>query len=417
MKPRIVIPQAFQFLFEKARYKVPWGGRGSGKSESVARYLLIEGAKESQTILCTREYQTSIKDSVHQLFAYLINLYKLQSIYKVTLNDIRGVNGTKFIFAGLRHNIENIKSIPNIKKAWVEEAETVSHHSWDIFIPTIRGEDSEIIATFNPILSDAATYQRYVVSPPKDSIIKKVSYRDNPFFPDVLEGERLEMKQKDPVKYKNIWEGECRSAVEGAVFADEIRKAEEDGRIGEVPYNKQVPVCTYWDLGKQAMTAIWWIQYVGTQWRILKHYKAHMRDLQHFLKYVKEQEYTYDTHFMPHDATHDRLGMPASILTQARQTLRNVVPVPRIKQKGQAIDAAQQIFSECWFDQDLCKDGINDLRRYAFRIDPDTKKISKDPETTGYERDTADAFMTFAQSARPPKKKIIRKKQSIYITQ
>lgn len=417
MIPEIDIPEIFEGLFEPHRYKVYWGGRGGAKSETIGRYLLGAGATEPMTILCTREYQTSIKDSVHQLLSYLIDQHGLQSLYEVLNTEIRGrgrAKGTKFIFAGLRHNIDNIKSIPNIKKCWVEEAESVSNHSWNILIPTIRGEGSEIIVSFNPILATSPTYKRFVIRPPSDSIIQKVTYKDNEFFPEVLEKERLECLERDPTGYKNIWEGDCRAAVEGAIFAEVLQKAEEENRITTAPYESRVPVNTYWDLGKQAMTAIWFIQYVGMQYRVLKHYKAHLRDLPHFFKYVKDMPYVYGTHYLPHDAEHNRIGLPENILMQARKSLGGRVEiVPRVSKKIHAINAALQVFGQCVFDEKECEDGINDLRLYAYNVNEENETISKNPMETGYERDTADAFMTFAQTIKPVRTETARNIRSV----
>lgn len=403
---KVAIPKAFKFLFKPARLKVMHGGRGGAKSESVARYLLLEGMENPIIILCAREYQNSIKDSVHQLLSDIIaNNPILRSFYEVLKTEIRGRNGTIFIFAGLRHNIANIKSMHNVKKCWVEEGETVSDMSWKVLFPTIRAEDSEILVTFNPDIADSPTYQRMVVNPPPFAVVKKVSYRDNPYFPDVLEQERAYMEKNDPVAYDNVWEGNPKSAVEGAIFAEQIRKMDEDGRFTDVPYDPSVPVCTYWDIGKNAMTAIWFIQYVGMQWRVLRHYSNRLQELEHYLKYVQNQEYVYDMHYLPHDGEQKRLGMKDTVTQQTAKVLKNVKTVPRIAHKADAINLAQQVFRLCVFDKTNCPDGVNDLRRYAYKINEETGKISSEPETNTFYRDTADAFMTFAQVANPPLQK------------
>jgi len=409
------IPKAMGFLFEKSRYKILYGGRSSGKSESVGRYLLAKGAEgKGRIILCAREYQSSIRDSVHSMLEYLIDAHGLRSLYEVRKSEIIGINGTKFLFSGLRKNIENIKSVPNIMHCWVEEGETVSNYSWETLIPTIRADDSEIIVTFNPLLPTSATFKRFVINPPKDSIVKHVTYRDNPFFPKVMEKERLELQATDMAAYKNVWEGECRSAVIGAVFASQIAQAEQDNRLTVVPYDKSVPVNTYWDLGKQAMTAIWFIQYVGMQWRVLHMYKAHLQEVSHFINYIQRLPYNYGVHYLPHDADHERLGMHKSITSQVKATLKNVTVVPRVIKKSTALDAAQAIFSQCWFNMEgeyNCEDGMNDLRLYAYTMTEDS--ISREPAKTGYERDVADAWMTFAMAGKPVKKKKKQQRRSV----
>ncbi len=401
---KIGIPKAFKRIKEPHRFKIFYGGRGAGKSETVARYLLLCGYERPMTILCAREFQTSIKDSVHQLLSDLIEHYKLDEFYTVRNTEIEGMNGTLFTFAGIRHNIGNIKSMHNVQKCWVEEAETVTENSWKVLTPTIRAKDSEIIATFNPDIPDSPTYQRFVVHPPPDALVMKVNYDQNPHFPDVLRKEMEHMKETDFEEYLHVWEGNCRAAVPGAIFAKQIQKAEEEGRITKVPYDPSVPVCTYWDLGKSALTAIWFCQYVGLQWRVLRHYSNHLQEIDHYIKYIQDLPYVYDTHYLPHDAEQKKLGMPHTITEQIAKALHKVNVVPRVQLKADSINSAQQIFSQCWFDAENCDQGISDLRRYAYRISPETGKISNEPEEGTTYRDTADAFQCFAMARKQPKK-------------
>lgn len=396
----VTIPKVFRGLQQAARYKVFYGGRGAAKSESVGRYLLLSGTEKPLTILCAREYQSSIKQSVKQLLENLISELGLTSFYRVLTTEIEGQNGTRFIFAGLRHNINNIKSIPNISKCWVEEAQTVSDASWSVLIPTIRAEDSEIIITFNPELADDPTYKRFVLSPPKGAIVQKVSYRDNKYFPDVLERERVELFERDPIAYDHVWEGNPRAAVEGAVFAQQLSKAEQEGRITDVEYNPSIPVHTYWDLGKSDKTAIWFCQYAGMQWRVLHHYSNFLQPLEHYIDYVQAQAFTYGTHYLPHDARQDRLGMQRSIEDQARAALGNVEVVDRVARKAQSIEAAKAIFDICVFDSSKCSDGLNDLRKYRYALDAQSGRVSKAP-LHDIHSDSADAFQCFAMAAQP----------------
>lgn len=205
---KIKIPEKCLFLLtEKWRYKVLAGGRGSSKSMSVALALLIKGMQSKQRILCTRQIQGSIKDSVHKLLADLIAEYKLDNFYTITQDSIRGINGTEFIFKGLKSNTAEIKSTQGINLAWVEEATDVTGESWDILIPTIREKDSEIWITFNPNMKTDATYQRFVVNPPDNCKTVILNYTDNPFFPDVLRQEMEYVKSINYPKYEHIWLG------------------------------------------------------------------------------------------------------------------------------------------------------------------------------------------------------------------
>ena len=163
---KVEFPTKMGSLFKKARYKVYYGGRGAGKSHSIAKALLVKGVRKPIRVLCAREYMTSIKDSVHKLLSDQIELIGLQSFYEVTQNSIKGQNGTEFAFVGLKNNIANVKSFEGIDICWVEEAQTVSKTSWNVLIPTIRKEESEIWISFNPELEADETYKRFVVSPP-----------------------------------------------------------------------------------------------------------------------------------------------------------------------------------------------------------------------------------------------------------
>jgi phage terminase large subunit len=219
----INLPPKAQILFQPSRYKGLYGGRGSAKSHSVATYLLLEGMKRPHRILCTREYQNSISESVLKLLENKINHLGLGSFYTVNQSTIVGKNGTEFIFAyGLRRNIESIKSIEGITIVWIEEAQTVSDDSWEVLIPTIREPGSEIICTWNPKDEDDPTHRRLVINPPPDCVTVKMTWRDNPYFPEVLDKERLHCLETDPEAYANIWEGECRKQSQAIIFKGRV---------------------------------------------------------------------------------------------------------------------------------------------------------------------------------------------------
>ena len=203
---------------EQARYKVFYGGRGGAKSWAFARALLVMGLQRKLRVLCCREFQNSIADSVHKLLSDQIGELGFTGRYDVTQKAITGVNGTEFIFKGLRHNATEIKSLEGVDVAWVEEAQSVSRESWDLLIPTIRKEGSEIWISFNPGRPDDETYQRFVVQPPDDAIVVKVGWRENPWFPDTLRKEMEYCRRVSPDDYQHIWEGEPRILTEAQVF-------------------------------------------------------------------------------------------------------------------------------------------------------------------------------------------------------
>ena len=222
----IVFPPAFEELFNPHRYKVYYGGRGSSKSWSVARALLLQGYARPLRILCAREIQRSISDSVHKLLSEQLSILGLDGFYTITRDAIRGANGTEFIFKGLRMNPQEIKSTEGIDLCWVEEAQAVSAESWDVLIPTIRKPKSEIWLTFNPLDENDPTYQRFILHAPKDALVCKVNYDGNPAFPDVLRKEMEWLKERDYESYLHIWEGEVRKHSNAVIFAGRFRVEE-----------------------------------------------------------------------------------------------------------------------------------------------------------------------------------------------
>jgi len=236
---KLDIPDHMEKMFSPMRYKVYYGGRGGSKSWGFARVLLVLALKQKMRILCTRELQRSIADSVHKLLKDQIYELGLENMYNITQYNIRGANGSEFIFCGLRSNVHEIKSIEGIDICWVEEAEKVSEESWQILIPTIRKEGSEIWISFNPDSVDDPTYKRFVLNSPEDSVIKKVSYKENPWFPETLKREMEWDKKNDYEKYLYIWEGEPRTYTDAQVFkgkytVENFNEEEYEGKDG--PY-------------------------------------------------------------------------------------------------------------------------------------------------------------------------------------
>lgn len=233
MKPKkhidIKCPAVFRGLWEKkCRYKVLYGGRGSGKTHQVAEYLVVNSLLKKEKILCTREIQRSIKESVHAVLVSKINALGLDKYFTVTENKISNIAGSEFIFAGLRMNIDSIKSIEGITKCWIEEAQSVSRKSLDILKPTIRTKDSEIIITFNPERDDDPVWQDFIVNASEHAFVQKINYNNNPFFPKDLDKERLECLERNQDDYAWIWEGELRKISDAQIFKNvfEVREFE-----------------------------------------------------------------------------------------------------------------------------------------------------------------------------------------------
>jgi len=232
----INIPEKMMFfLQEQKRYKCAYGGRGSGKSYNIALMLIIKILQEPLRILCTRQLQTSISNSVHKLLTDIIEKYGLLQYFTITRDSIRCYNGGEFLFRGIQNNINEIKSMEGVNICWVEEAQSVSQESWDILIPTIRKEGSEIWISFNPDRDEDATYTMFVKNKRDDCHSELVNYVDNPFFPDVLRREMEYCKSVDFGKYENVWLGKTVINTEAQVFHNKFElkdfETPEDARF------------------------------------------------------------------------------------------------------------------------------------------------------------------------------------------
>lgn len=390
----IALPEKMRSLFTPSRYKIYFGGRGGGKSHSVAKALLVQGMQAKQRVLCAREFQNSITDSVHKLLADQIMELGLEWFYEIQKTTIKGRNGTEFLFAGLKHNVTSIKSFEGCTRVWVEEAQTVSKASWDVLVPTIRKPESEIWVTFNPLLEDDETYKRFIKHPPPDAIVERVNWYDNPWFPDVLRKEMLHLKATDPDAFLHVWEGHCRQTLDGAIYANELRAATEEQRITRVPYDRAKPVHTFWDLGRSDNTSIWFAQVVGFEFRVIDFYQSRGHALAHYLGVLQERKYNYGEVWLPHDATHELLASELTIEQQVRAHGYTVRVAPRLS-IADGINAARTIFGKCYFDADKTADGLNCLRHYRYDVDPDTKAFSKHP-LHDWASHAADAFRYLA---------------------
>jgi len=394
-------PIKLKGLFEKSRYKVAYGGRGGAKSWGIARALLIKGAKDPMRILCAREFQTSIKDSVHKLLCDQIEALGLLGFYEITQNSIRGKNGTEFAFVGLRNNVANIKSYEGVDVVWVEEAQTTSRLSWNILIPTIRKQGSEIWISFNPELETDETYQRFVLKPPADCIQIKINWSDNPWFPETLMLEKDALKERDLEAYNQVWEGLCRQSVDGAIFAKELQQAELDGRLCKVPYDATKPVHAVFDLGWADSTAIWFLQFVGMETRLIRYIEDSQKTISHYLATMQTFGYVYDKVWLPHDAENKTLaaaGRSIDDIVRAAGFKTQILPrVPILD----SINAARTIFPSCYFDRDNAAEGINCLRHYRYEVDPVTGQFSRSPLHDHYSHG-ADAFRYIALMIKEP---------------
>ena len=394
-------PEKLEFLFEPHRYKVAHGGRGGAKSWGFARALLIEGARRPLRVLCARETQKSIADSVHRLLSDQVVQLGLQGIYSVQAATITAVNGTEFIFAGLRHNVNNIKSVEACDIVWVEEAQNVSKDSWEVLIPTIRKAGSEIWVTFNPDLETDDTYKRFVLSPPPGAFVRQINYQDNPWFPEVLRVEMEHLRATNQRAYEHVYEGACKSAVEGAIYAEEIAQAEQEGRITSVSCDRTQPVQTFWDLGFGDTTAIWFAQPVAGWYNVIDYLENRGKTLEWYLIQMQSRGYMYGTDWIPWDGLRpQRLGSGRAIEELMRGAGRNVRMVTMLP-VHEGINAARTIFPQCRFDAGKCADGLQGLRHYQWGSVASSGAERRQP-LHDWASHPADAFRYLATALKEP---------------
>lgn len=375
-------------LFEPHRFKVLWGGRDAGRSWGAARALLTVGFERTERILCAREIQRTLADSVHLLLSDQIKLMGLGGFYSVTDNAITGANGTEFMFAGLREqDASKIKSYEGVTICWVEEAEAVTKKSWNILEPTIRRDGSEIWITFNAQMVSDETYQRFVVNPPPDAVVVKMTWRDNPWASGALESGREKMKRDDPDEYDNIWEGNCRTVVAGAIYAKEVMAMIEGKRSRPMPYDPQLPVHTIWDLGWNDSMSIILAQRISSAVMVIGYLEASGKTYADCVAELKSLKYVWATDWLPHDGAQTRPDTgknPKQILEGLGR--KSVVVIPKLDPES-GIKAVRMLFPRLYIDNgeyenlDWTYDGgarlIECLKRYRRAVPLTTGEPAK----------------------------------------
>lgn len=365
---KLELPKKLIPLFKPKRFKVLYGGRGSAKSWSIARAIIVKCANTNIRVLCCRETQTSIQQSVHRLLSDQIALMGLSHSFEIQEKKILGKNGSEITFIGIRQQgIANLKSLEGTDLCWIEEAQVCTQKSLDILIPTIRKQDSEIWLSFNPELDSDPTYERFITNKPDNSWVCKVNYSDNPFFPKTLELERLQWFKRDPIGYKTVWEGDCRPSVQGAIYSNEINKLISENRVRELPVDPSLKTHTIWDLGWNDSMAIIMVQVVASEIRVVDFLEDSHRTLDSYVKELKDKDYLWGTDYLPHDATHKDFKHGRSTEEMLRTMGRNPFVLSRADVE-QGIIKTRMTFPKMYFDKNKTKELLNHIKRYRRTI-------------------------------------------------
>ena len=400
---KLTIPPKLIPVFNKpARYRVAKGGRGSAKTRTFALMTAVRGYQcgmEGKTgqILCGREFMNSLDDSsLEEVKAAIRSVPWLEDYYELGEKYIKSKDGrVSYTFAGLRRSLDSLKSKARIILAWIDEAETVSETAWRKLIPTVREDNSEIWVTYNPESKESATHKRFVEQTPDDAIVVDMNWRDNPWFPSVLEAERLEDKRKRPDIYDHVWEGDFLVHAEGAYYATEMRDAKDQGRIGTVAYAPSMPVTTAWDLGVGDSTAIWFAQHVGAEVRLIDYYESSGVGLDHYVRVLNEKGYVYGNHILPHDVRVRELGSGKSRMEVLDSLGARPISVAPQLMVDDGIQAVRSMLTNCWFDVERCERGIDALRQYHREYD-DNGKVWRSRPSHDWASHGSDAFRYLA---------------------
>lgn len=407
---RALFPEALDFLFEPAPFKIAYGGRGATKSWGFARALLIEGTRRKLRILCARETQKSIRDSVHQLLEEQIKDLNLEAFYRVEKSVIYGINGSEVLFTGLKHHVDNVKSMEALSICWVEEGQGVSKTSWDKLIPTLfRVPNCELWVSFNPDLESDNTYQRFVIDPPSGAVVRKLTWRDNPWFPEGLRKLMEEDRKRNIDEYNHIWEGTCINTLANAIYANELRAVDTEGRIKRVPYDPAKPVDTAWDLGYGDMVSIWMFQAFPMEYRLIDYEEGVRQPLHYYLAELQKRGYVFGTDYLPWDGGLKALGTGKSIEEQMKAAGRKVKVAPRLPITD-GINAVRTIFPLCWFDEQRTGEGLRHLRCYRYGEMQSYEGPTREPIHDIHSH-CNDALRTMAVSIRQPQREREKEQQ------
>ena len=406
--------RAFEPLLEPSRYKGAWGGRGSGKSHFFAEKLIDDSQYErGLASVCIREVQKSLKDSAKRLIENKLSEFGLGEAdgFRVFNDKIQTPGDGVVIFQGMQdHTAESIKSLEGFKRAWVEEAQTLSATSMSLLRPTIRADNSELWFSWNPRRkSDPVDLMLRGASLPTDSRVVRANWADNPWFPATLEQERLDCLKTTPDQYDHIWEGGYATVLSGAYFARALSDAKLKNRIGHVSQDPLMQIRAFWDIGgtgdKADACAIWIAQFIGREIRVLDYYEAVGQELSVHLAWLRSRGYENALCVLPHDGGNhekiERITYEGAIRAAGFKT--KIIPNQGAGAALKRIEAARRLFPSIWFNADTTQPGLDALGWYHEKRD-EARNVGLGPEHD-WASHGADAFGMMCIDYESPKDK------------
>lgn len=387
MTLKVEVPRKLKPLLFPKRYKGAYGGRGGAKSHFFAEQAVLKCYSRQTRIVCIREVQNSIRDSVRQLLVDKIAKFGLEDSFDPLDSEIRGPNGSLIIFKGMQsYNADNIKSLEAYDIAWVEEAQTLSQHSLDLLRPTIRKDGSELWFSWNPRFKTDPVDKFFRKNPPEDAISVMVNHRDNPWFPQVLAKEMAHDFATDPDKAEHIWNGGYGSSA-GAILSRWVSQAEREGRISnEVVYDPQgAPIEVSSDLGFRDTASWWYWQRKLGGFSLVKYEGDSGLDADDWIPRIQESLNGLGVTrlgriWLPFDAKTKTFQSKHSSVEKFLLKFGNdrVGVVPQSKKSDQ-ISAARSVIGHSEFAKDACEDGLDGLRAWEFEWNDDNNVFSREP--------------------------------------
>lgn len=398
-------PKLIPIFTGEADVRGAWGGRGSGKTRTFAKMTAIrtymwDKAGREGIILCGRQFMNSLDDSsMEEIKAAIRSEPWLLAHFEIGEKFIRTKSGRiSYKFAGLDRSLDSIKSKSRILLCWVDEAEPVTEEAWIKLIPTLREEDSELWVTWNPESKRSPTHKRFRLSTDPRMKVCEINWRDNHWFPAVLERTRQRDMAQRPEQYDHIWEGGFATVFEGAYYVKELVQAKERRRICKVPIEPMLPVHTAWDLGIGDSTAIWFFQVSGAEIRVVDFYENHGQGLPHYANVLKAKGYSYGDDWVPHDAKVRELGTGRTRVETLKELGRNPRLVPDHKLMD-GVNAVRKTIPFCWFDEERTDYGLDALRQYRSEFD-EKAAVFDDKPLHDWSSHAADAFRYLAMAWR-----------------
>jgi phage terminase large subunit len=350
------LPRKLAFLVDRHAYKVAYGGRSSLKSWNFARALLTLGIQRDLRILCLREVQKSLADSVHLLLSDQIKQLGYEDLYHVTDNAIRGtVRNTLFRFSGLSDQTsESMKSYEGFDIFWFEEAQRISKRSFQIALPTLfRVKEAEAWVSFNPELDTDEVWDRFIMHPPEGAVVAEMNWRDAVACGWMTE-ENERLRQYDliyaPEQYDNIWEGRPRTFVAGAIYGREITDLVRSGRYRPMPYDPRLAVHRVWDLGWNDLMTVLLVQKpVPSAISIINYVEESQATYAEMLQTMDGLRYRWGTDWLPHDAVQHHPTSGTNAVQQLRGLGCRVRVIARSDVEAR-IRAARMMFPRIYLD-------------------------------------------------------------------